>query len=74
MIRYEMEHKIKSYITSDIHKLEDYSDIEICNSSDKEDALKIMDIRIKNSTFEELELFCKAIDNNTVDYMTHGCR
>lgn len=29
MTRYEMEQKVKDYITSDDHKLEDYSDIEI---------------------------------------------
>lgn len=74
MTRYEMEQKVKDYITSDTHKLEDYSDIEICCEADREDALRLMDERVENSTDEELEAFCKAIDTHTVDYMTHGCR
>lgn len=72
--RREMERKVKEYITSDTHKLEDYSDIEICCDADREDALRIMNFRIANSTIEELENFCKAIDTDTVDYMIHGCR
>ena len=74
MTRYEMEMKVKDYITSDDHKLEDYSDIEICCREDYHDALRLMDERVENSTDEELECFCNAIDNHTVDYMTHGCR
>ena len=74
MKRYEMEQKIKEYVTSDTHKLEDYSDIEICCEDDYCEALELMDKRIRNSSDEELECFCKAIDNDTVDYMTHGCR
>lgn len=74
MTRYEMEQKVKDYITSDNHKLEDYSDIEICDRTDYYDALILMDERVENSTDEELIAFCKAIDTHTVDYMTHGCR
>ena len=74
MTRYEMEQKVKDYITSDTHKLEDYSDIEICCEADREDALRLMDERVENSTDTELENFCKAIDTHTVDYMIHGCR
>lgn len=74
MTRYEMEQKVKEYVTHDIHCLEDYSDIEICCEADKEDALVLMDERVENSTDEELMAFCKAIDTDTVDYMTHGCR
>lgn len=74
MTRYEMEKKVKEYVTSDTHNLEDYSDIEICCISDYADAIMLMDKRIKRSTDEELECFCKAIDTDTVDYMTHGCR
>ena len=33
-----------------------------------------METRIKYSTDEELEDFCKAIDTDTVDYFQHGCR
>lgn len=72
--RRDMEQKVKEYITSDTHKLEDYSDIEICCEADREDALRIMDFRIANSSIEQLENFCKAIDTDTVDYMVHGCR
>ena len=74
MTRYEMEQKVKNYITSDDHKLEDYSDIEICDRTDYYDALILMDERIGHSTDEKLKCFCKAIDNGTVDYFTHGCR
>ena len=74
MTRYEAEQKVKEYITSDDHKLEDYSDIEICSSIDYYDALVLMDERIESSTDEELIAFCEAIDTDTVDYMTHGCR
>lgn len=74
MTRCEMEQKTKDYIMSDIHKLEDYSDIEICCEADRKYAIKLMDERIKNSTDIELENFCKAIDTDTVNYMTHGCR
>ena len=72
--RREMEQKVKEYIISDTHKLEDYSDIEICCETDREDALRIMNFRVANSSVEQLEIFCKAIDTNTVDYMVHGCR
>jgi hypothetical protein len=74
MTRCEMEQKVKDYITSDDHKLEDYSDIEICSRTDYYDALILMDEKVKNSTDEELESFCNAIDTDTVDYFTHGCR
>lgn len=74
MTRFEMEAKVKDYITYDDHRLEDYSDIEICCRDDYYDALELMDERVENSTDEELEDFCKAIDTHTVDYMTHGCR
>lgn len=74
MTRHEMEMKVKDYITSDDHKLEDYSDIEICCREDYHDALVLMDKRVKYSTDDELIAFCNAIDTNTVDYMVHGCR
>ena len=74
MTRYEMEQKVKDYITSDDHKLEDYSDIEICCADDYDDALTLMDKRVAYSTDEELEDFCNAIDTDTVDYFKHGCR
>lgn len=74
MTREEMEEKVKNYIVSDDHRLEDYSDIEICCNEDYYDALVLMDERIENSTDEELRAFCKAIDTDTVDYMVHGCR
>ena len=74
MTRYEMEQKVREYVTGDSHRLEDYSDIEICCIKDKEDALIAMDKRIKVTPTEELMAFCVAIDTNTVDYMTHGCR
>lgn len=74
MTRFEMEQKVKKYITSSTHKLEDYSDIEICCEADRKDALKLMDEKIKCSTDKELMAFCEAIDTNTVNYMTHGCR
>lgn len=74
MTRYEMEQNVKEYITSDTHKLEDYSDIEICCDADYNDAYEKMETRIKCSTDEELEDFCNAIDTDTVDYFKHGCR
>lgn len=74
MTRYEMEQKVKDYIRSDDHKLEDYSDIEICCSNDYDDALELMNERIKQLTDAELVAFCNAIDTHTVDYMVHGCR
>ena len=74
MTRYEMEQKVKDYITSDDHRLEDYSDIEICSKRDYGDAYELMDKRVKHSTDEELMAFCNAIDTDTVDYMVHGCR
>lgn len=74
MTRYEMEQKVKEYITVSTHRLEDYSDIEICCEADREDALRLMDERVEYSTCEELKAFCEAIDTHTVDYMTHGCR
>ena len=69
-----MEQKVRAYIMSDIHKLEDYSDIEICCMTDNEDAVKLMDERIENSSIRDLKSFCRAIDKGTVNYMTHGCR
>ena len=69
-----MEHKVKEYVTGDTHRLEDYSNIEICCEADREDALRLMDERVENSTYEELKAFCEAINKGTVDYMTHGCR
>ena len=74
MTRYEMEQKVKDYITSDNHKLEDYSDIEICCRDDYYDALRLMDERVEHSTDEELMAFCEALDAYAVDYMIHGCR
>lgn len=74
MTRYEMEMKVKDYIAYDDHRLEDYSDIEICCREDYHDALRLMDDRVEHSTDEELIAFCKAIDTNAVDYMIHGCR
>ena len=74
MTRYEMEQKVKDYILSDDHNLEDYSDIEICCIGDYDDAYEEMETRIKYSTDEELEDFCNAIDTDTVDYFKHGCR
>ena len=74
MTRYEMEQKVKNYVISDDHKLEDYSDIEICSVEDKEDALKVMNERIKSSSGDELKAFCDAIESDTVDYIMHGCR
>lgn len=74
MTRFEMILKVRDYITSDTHKLEDYSDIEICCEADRKDALELMDRRIDNSSDTELENFCNAIDTNTVNYITHGCR
>lgn len=72
--RIKMERKVREYVTSDTHKIEDYSDIEICCKIDEEDALRIVDNRIQIATYKELEDFCKAIDTGTVDYMIHGCR
>lgn len=72
--RRDMEQKVKKYITSDTHRLEDYSDIEICCDTDRDDALRIMDFRIANSSIEQLENFHNAIDTDTVDYFKHGCR
>ena len=74
MTRYEMELKVKEYVTGDTHKLEDYSDIEICCEADREDALRLMDDRIANTSDAKLKEFCNAIKTNTVDYMIHGCR
>ena len=74
MTRCEMEMKVKDYITTSTHRLEDYSDIEICCEADRENALRLMDERVEHSTDEELKAFCEAIDTGTVDYMTHGCR
>lgn len=74
MTRYEMEQKVRNYITSDIHKLEDYSDVEICCEADREDALRLIDERIEHLTDLDLKVFCNAIDTNTVNYTIHGCR
>lgn len=74
MKRFEMEEKVREYVTSSLHKLEDYTDIEICCTRDKKDALVLLDCRIASLSIEELEDFCNAIDTNTVDYMIHGCR
>lgn len=74
MTRYEMERKVKDYITSDTHKLEDYSDIEICCEADREEALRLMDEKVEHLTDLDLKSFCNAIDTNTVSYMIYGCR
>ena len=69
-----MEQKVKNYITSDDHRLEDYSDIEICCREDYHDALVLMDERVEHLTDLDLKSFCNAIDTNTVSYTIHGCR
>lgn len=46
MTRFEMILKARDYITSDTHKLEDYSDIEICCEADRKEALELMDKKL----------------------------
>ncbi len=72
--RYDLEQEVREYVMSDIHKLEDYSDIEICCVKDYEEALKVMDEKISSTNIADLESFSEAINRGTVDYMTHGCR
>lgn len=74
MTRFDMEHKVKDYITASTQRLEDYSDIEICCEADRQNALETMCLLIQLSTDKELARFCKAIDEGTVNYMTYGCR
>ena len=62
MTRYEMESKIREYVTITTQKLEVFTDIEICSSKDKEDAHEVMDNRLKSMTDVELENMCNRID------------
>lgn len=73
-VRAEMMAKVRKYITADTHRLEDFSDTEICCEKDKQDAYMLMDGRLCLLSDEELAAFCKAIDTGTVSYELHGCR
>ena len=73
MTEYEMKKKVKEYIMDDMHRLEDFSDMEIC-CKDYYDAERIAHDKIAKLNYKELESFCIAIDTNTVNYIMHGCR
>ena len=73
-IRDEATQKVRAYIIADDHRLEDYSDVEICSDLDFEIALSQMESKLEEATNETLVEFAQAIDSNTVSYEKHGCR
>lgn len=64
MTRDQMMEKIREYTS------EDYSDIKVCNSSCYIEAMDVIEKRLDGLEPEELEAFCSAIDNDTVNYET----
>lgn len=74
MTRFEMEKKVMNYVLSDQHKIEDFSDIEICCEQDIYDAMLGVALRLSESSDETLMELCNAIDNDAVDYAKHGVR
>lgn len=74
MTRDQMIEKIREYVLSDLHKIEDYSDIKIYSSICYIEAMDVIEKRLDALEPEELEAFCRAIDSDTVNYETHGCR
>lgn len=74
MMRDQMIEKIREYIVSDLNKIEDYSDIKVCSNSCYIEAMDVIEKRLDALEPEELEAFCSAIDDDTVNYETHGCR
>lgn len=74
MTRFEMQEKALKYILSDQHKIEDYSDIEICCEEDINNALLQVGLKLTTSSDEELKELCDAIDSDAVDYLKHGVR
>jgi hypothetical protein len=74
MTRFEMKKKVMNYVLSDQHKIEDYSDIEICCEEDIDNALLQVELKLTTSSDEELKELCDAIDSDTVDYLKHGVR
>lgn len=73
-IRDEATQKVRAYIIADDHRLEDYSDVEICSDLDFEIALSQMESKLEEATNETLVEFAQAIDSNAVSYEKHGCR
>lgn len=57
-----MKKKIKSYLSKNKVKLEDYSNITISNAEDKQTALKVVNKKLKEYSITDLEDFCNAID------------
>lgn len=74
MKRWELEKRIREYILSDIHRLEDYSDIEICCEADRDKAYAQMLIKLRASDMGTLQEFVNAILEDRVTYRKHGCR
>jgi hypothetical protein len=50
MTRFEMQEKALKYILSDQHKIEDYSDIEICCEEDINNALLQVGLKLTTSS------------------------
>lgn len=73
-VRNEATKKIHTYILADDHRLEDYSDVELCSNLDYEIAISQMNAKLEEAANETLVEFAKAIDDGTVSYEKHGCR
>lgn len=57
-----MKNKIKSYLSKNKVKLEDYSNITISNAKDKQTVLKVINKKLKEYSVADLEDFCNTID------------
>lgn len=57
-----MKKKIKSYLSKNKVKLEDYSNMKIFNAKDKQTALKVVNKKLKEYSVADLEDFCNTID------------
>lgn len=57
----EAEDVVAFFISDDSHRIEKFSDIEICCDEDYHDACKIVDEKLSVYTDKEMIAFCKAI-------------
>ena len=74
MKRWELTKICRDYIFEDLHRVEGYSDIEVCCEADKVEAYETVKQKLEEADMQTLRNFAGAIINNSVSYKKHGCR
>ena len=59
--------KVREFLTSDTHILENFTDIEICCEKDLDDAHKELERLLSETDLDELEKYCNEYYENTAE-------